>query len=213
MNEKNLDFYNNLGVDPFKELAVIGGFNSYIDLDILYPRIANAKSILEIGAGYGRCLDYFLKKDFNARLLAVEQSPVLIAYLNEKYCAGQVAIYPSDIKTLVLNEKVDAALWMWSGIIDFSREEQASTLKRINGMLQNGGKLFIDVPKIGFTTYAVHKDAKNLHLDSKYGTLDCFIPDKDDMEYYKQNGGFQKLDVLDYDTTTNKKRTLYIMEK
>src|SRR5688500_3720491 len=85
MNDKNLDFYNKLGVDPFKELAIRGGFNTYVDLDLIYPYVKSAASILELGAGYGRCIDFFLNKKFKGTITAVEQSNPLMTHLISKY--------------------------------------------------------------------------------------------------------------------------------
>ncbi|MFL5729137.1 MAG: class I SAM-dependent methyltransferase, partial [Cytophagaceae bacterium] len=134
MNEKNFDFYRNLGVDPFKKLAAIGGFSSYTDLELSFPFIKNSQSILELGAGYGRCLDFFIAKGFKGKLIAVEQSEPLVQHLKSQY-GDKAEILQEDIKTLQLKENVDAALWMWSGIIDFSKEEQLNTSRHIVSLL------------------------------------------------------------------------------
>jgi SAM-dependent methyltransferase len=212
MNEKNFDFYKNLGVDPFKKLSVIGGFNSFTDLELCYPIISEAKSILELGAGYGRCLDFFIEKKFKGKLIAVEQSEPLVQYLKEHY-SPRVEILQEDIKTLKLKENVDAALWMWSGIIDFSKDEQLITTAHIVSLLNPGGKLIVDTPRIGFQTYATHSDQQTLHLDSSYGTLDCYIPNEKEMSEMKEKLKMSKLDVTHYKTATEKERTIYILTK
>jgi SAM-dependent methyltransferase len=212
MNEKNFEFYKNLGVDPFKKLAVLGGFNSYTDLELCFPYFQHAQSILELGAGYGRCLDFFIEKKFKGKLLAVEQSDPLVKYLKEHY-EPRVEIIQEDIKTLKLKERVDVALWMWSGIIDFSKEEQLKTTLHIISLLNPGGVLVVDTPRIGFQTYATHTDQQTLHLDSSYGTLDCYIPNEKEMEEIKVKSGMSKLDVIHYKTATEKERTIYVLIK
>jgi SAM-dependent methyltransferase len=213
MNEKNFNFYKNLGVDPFKKLASIGGFNSYTDLELCYPFISGAKSILELGAGYGRCLDFFIEeKKFTGKLIAVEQSEPLVQYLKQHY-SPRVEILQEDIKTLKLKENVDLALWMWSGIIDFSKEEQFITTGHIVSLLNPGGKLIVDTPRIGFQTYATHSDLQTLHLESSYGTLDCYIPNEQEMEQMREKLKMTKLQVIHYKTATGKERTIYILTK
>ena len=212
MNEKNFEFYRNLGVDPFKKLAVIGGFNSFTDLELTYPFVKHAGSILELGAGYGRCLDFFIAKGYTGKLIAVEQSDPLFQYLKEHY-SPRVEILQEDIKTMKLKEKVDVALWMWSGIIDFSKEEQLNTTRHIVSLLNPGGKLVIDTPRFGFQTYATHSDEHTIHLDSSYGTLDCYIPDEKEMGELKEKLEMKNMDVIHYLTATDKQRTIYVLTK
>ncbi|HXA00564.1 MAG TPA: class I SAM-dependent methyltransferase [Cytophagaceae bacterium] len=212
MNEKNFDFYRNLGVDPFKKLAVVGGFNSFTDLELTYPFVKHSESILELGAGYGRCLDFFIAKEYTGKLIAVEQSDPLVKYLKQHY-SSRVEILQEDIKTLELKEKVDAALWMWSGIIDFSKEEQLNTTRHIVSLLNHSGRLVVDTPRIGFQTFATHSNDHTIHLDSSYGTLDCYIPDEKEMRELKEKLNMKQLDVIHYLTATDKQRTLYILTK
>lgn len=217
MNDLNLAFYEKLGVDPFKELAIKGGFHSYIDLELAFPYIKDSKTILELGAGYGRCLDFFLEKNFNGKLIAVELSKPLLSHLSVKYATeiqeNKIEVIAKDIKTISLSERADAALWMWSGIIDFAPEEQANAIKNIYDSLNPHGRLIIDIPRLGYQTYAQHIDSQHLRFDSPYGPLNCYIPSLKDIQMYCSFAGFSKIINLDYNTTTEKQRTLYILEK
>lgn len=212
MNELNLEFYDNLGVDPFKLLAEVGGFNTYTDMELVYPHIKNAKSILELGAGYGRCIDFLIARRYKGKIIAVEQSAKLASYLFDHY-DNKVEILQRDIKELRLKEKVDAALWMWSGFIDFSPEEQEQSITRVAGFLNKDGKLVIDLPKIGFQTIAKHQDDKNVSFESPFGNLKCYIPDTADIKKYSDAAGFKNVFHQHYFTSTDKERTLYIFEK
>jgi SAM-dependent methyltransferase len=212
MNDKNLAFYNNLGVDPFRQLSQIGGFDTWSDLEIIWPYISDAESIVELGAGYGRCLDFFLKKKYQGKLIAVEKSVPYLQYLRGKY-TDNVTILEKDIKNLKLDTKVDAILWMFSGIIDFSPEEQKASLINLGKYLTDKGKLVIDVPRIGFKTYATHTDEKRLTLNSPYGVLECYIPDIEDMRRYQEAAGFEGFFRHDYLTSTDKARTIYVLFK
>jgi SAM-dependent methyltransferase len=212
MNDKNLNFYKNIGLEPFIELSEKGGFSAYTDLELISTYISNKASILELGAGYGRCLNYFINKGHKGKLTAVEFIPPLVDYLNENF-KGKAEIINADIKKLDLPEKYDVALWMWSGIIDFSKEEQLDCCKRIYNLLHEGGIFFIDVPRMGVQTIASHIDQQHLVLTTAYGEINAFIPNDQDMENIKATVGFKRLVKIEYSTATDKKRTVYMLEK
>lgn len=214
MNDNNLEFYSKMGVDPFKDLAVMGGFSTFIDLELIYPYIKFSNSILELGAGYGRCIDFFLQKKFSGDIIAIEQSPVLMTELKSKFGKyDNVKLLQEDIKTLKLTEKVDAALWMWSGLIDFDKNQQYACLQKLYNMLNPEGTLVIDIPRIGFKTIAEHKDEQNLTFSTPYGTLHCYIPDVREMEEAKNKIGYKELRLMNYQTATQKERTIYMLVK
>jgi SAM-dependent methyltransferase len=212
MNDQNLLFYNNIGLDPFMELSVKGGFSSYKDMEMIASYIPADASVLELGAGFGRCLNYFIENGHKGKLTGIEYSKPLVKYLQEKF-QGKAEILNADIKQLELKEKYDIALWMWSGIIDFSSEEQILSCKRIYDVLNANGRLFIDVPRLGVQTIANHLDHQHLVLTTEYGEIHAFIPDKHDMENIKEKVGFARLEKIEYATATDKKRTVYMLEK
>ncbi|MFL5729992.1 MAG: class I SAM-dependent methyltransferase, partial [Cytophagaceae bacterium] len=76
-----------------------------------------------------------------------------------------------------------------------------------------GGKLVVDTPRVGFQTYATHTDEQTLHLDSSYGTLDCYIPSEKEMEELRKELNMKRIDVIHYKTLTDKERTLYVLTK
>ena len=212
MNDKNLLFYKNIGLSPFMELSDKGGFSSYKDMELIAPYISDNASILELGAGFGRCLEYFVKKGHKGKLTAVEFVLPLVEHLKEKF-AGKTEIINADIKKLDLPAKYDVALWMWSGIIDFSKEEQLESCKRIYTLLHEKGRLFIDVPRMGVQTIASHIDNQNLLLSTDYGEIHAYIPNDKDMENVRSIVGYSRLVKIEYSTSTDKKRTVYMLEK
>ncbi|HEX8547462.1 MAG TPA: class I SAM-dependent methyltransferase [Cytophagaceae bacterium] len=211
MNAGNHLFYNNLGIDPFKLLAEVGGFSTYTDLELAYPFIKQSKSILELGAGYGRCVDFLIQKKYKGRVIAVEQSPILIDHLKDRF--PTIEILQEDIKKLQLKQKVDAALWMWSGFIDFSREEQQKSIRLVSSHLSQKGVLVIDLPRLGYQTIAQHTDSQHLHFESPFGNLECFLPTLDDIKFYASEAQFKTVIPKDYLTATEKERTLFILQK
>jgi SAM-dependent methyltransferase len=209
MNDRNINYYNRLGVNTLKELAVKGGFADFPDLLMVHSCLTNAGAILEIGAGYGRCIDFLMKNNYQGKIIALEKSPVLYDYLTETY--KNVEVVFGDIKTYSMEGKVDVALWMWSGIIDFSLEEQKNCISKVRGFLNEGGKLIIDVPRIGFQTFAQHLDKQRLHISNEFGTLDCYIPSFAEIKEIGEEAGFASAEEVHYKTTTLKERTIYIL--
>jgi tRNA A58 N-methylase Trm61 len=212
INKKNFNFYNNIGLATFQSMAAQGGFDTFTDLEIVYRNINPTNSILEIGAGYGRCVNFLLQKQHKGSITAVEQSPVLIAHLLQQY-AHQAKIIEGDINAIEVDTPVDVILWMWSGILDFSKAEQMIAVQRLAGMSGPAGKLFIDVPRLGVQTIAEHTDQQHIKLTTAFGEVECYIPLSEEVQAYATRAGFGAIQEIDYETATAKKRTLYILVK
>jgi hypothetical protein len=212
VNERNFDFYNIIGLDTFQTLAQEGGFHTYVDLEIAYRYIQPDDAIVEIGAGYGRCIDFLLLKKHKGEIFAVEQSSNLCSHLRQKY-SDTIQLIEGDIYKINFDHGIDTALWMWSGIIDFSKEEQAAVLKHLFEILSPKGKVFIDIPRIGFKTYAKHSDSQNIKLTTDFGEIECYIPLSSEIKDYADAAGFTRVDEINYETDTEKKRTMYILMK
>ena len=213
VNEKNFDFYNRIGLDTFQSLAIAGGFNTFVDLEIAYRYINPNEKIVEIGAGYGRCIDFLLQKEHKGTIAAIEQSNVLYKHLEEKYKKNAVQIIEGDVFNIELLDKMDTALWMWSGIIDFAPEEQEAAIKHVATILTDKGKLFIDTPKIGTQTIASHLDEQRINLTTDFGRIECYIPVFSEIKDFADKAGFVRVDEINYETSTEKKRTMYILMK
>jgi SAM-dependent methyltransferase len=212
INKKNFNFYNQIGIDTFQSLAKTGGFNTFVDLEIAYRYIQPLENIIEIGAGYGRCIDFLFEKKHQGEIFAVEQSAVLCKHLRQKYQGG-VNVIEGDIYDVSFDNQIDTALWMWSGIIDFSVDEQAAVIKHLFDILSAKGKLFIDIPRIGIKTIAEHMDQQRIKLKTDFGEIECYIPLSSEMKGYADGAGFLRIDEINYETATDKKRTMYILMK
>jgi len=212
INERNFNFYNQIGIETFQSLAQDGGFSTFVDLEIAYRYIQPSENIVEIGAGYGRCVEFLIYKKHEGKIIAVEQSSKLCNYLREKY-SSSVEIVEGDIYKISFDQQIDSALWMWSGIIDFSLEEQAANVKHIFELLSDKGKLFIDIPRIGIQTIASHIDQQRIRLTTEFGEIECYIPLSSEVKEYAHAAGFRRVDEINYETATDKKRTMYILKK
>lgn len=211
-NEKNFPFYKKIGVPTFENLAQQGGFDTYVDLQNAYRYIQSGEIVLEIGAGYGRCIDFLIHKGHKGTIYAIEQSAELCEHLREKY-KDIAVIIEGDIYQSYLPERVDSALWMWSGIIDFAPDEQAHTIQHLADLLKEKGKLFIDIPRLGAQTIAIHQDTQHITMKTDFGVMECYIPTTVEVQSYAHAAGFNRVDEINYETSTAKKRTMYILLK
>jgi len=212
-NDSNKLFYNTVPLDVFQSLTQQGGFNECLDLQLIEKHLPVSASIMEVGAGYGRCVDFLLSKKHEAPILAIEQSPQLSKVLLEKYKNQSIVqVINDDIKTLVVSEQVDVVLWMFSGMLDFAKEEQPKVLKRLRLFLKNDGKLFLDVPQLAELTVAKYTSKQDIVMETAYGNITTFLPAWADIEDYASQAGFSKVSVIHYNTTTEKKRSIFMLE-
>jgi tRNA A58 N-methylase Trm61 len=231
MNTGNFPFYKNLGVKILKEMASRVGIDHYVDVKQAYQHIKGANSILELGAGYGRCLDYLLLEGYKGELIAVEYVPEYVDYLKNKF-GTRVNVIDGDIQTdaFSLDHKVDAAMWLWSGFSDFSKEEQDFCLQKIYHFLNHHGKLIIDIPKIENNLSVVKLmqntsaselleknqnfiEGKDVVWETPYGIFRGYIQSRESMRQIATMIGFKKVTYIEYKTETNIERLMCVLEK
>jgi trans-aconitate methyltransferase len=212
-NDSNKIFYNTIPLDVFQSLTQQGGFDECLDLQLIEKYLSDSTSIMEVGAGYGRCIDFLLKKKYKAKILAIEQSSQLSFVLLEKYKnEPTVEVIHEDIKTLVVSDKVDVVLWLFSGMLDFAKEEQPVVLKRLRSFLKDNGRLFLDVPQLAELTVAKYTSKQDVLMETPYGNIITFLPTFADIEVYAAQSGFSKVFVTHYSTGTEKKRSIFMLE-
>lgn len=212
-NDSNKIFYNKVPLDVFESLTQQGGFDQCVDLELIKSYLPTSASVMEVGAGFGRCVDFLLARKHEARILAVEQSPQLSKVLFDKYKNhSNVQVINDDIKTLIVPDKVDVVLWLFSGMLDFAKEEQPVVLTRLRSFLKEGGKLFLDIPQLAELTVAKYTGAQDIVMETPYGNITTFLPSFTDIEKYASQAGFNKVSVIHYQTPTEKKRSIYILE-
>jgi SAM-dependent methyltransferase len=142
-NKDNFDFHANIPIDLLKEYAVMGGLDTCCDVELLLPYINKASSILEIGAGYGRVLEYLLKIGYTGKITAIERSPQYCEVLRKSF-SHRVDIKEMDVMNFESDEKFDLILCLWSGFAEFNREEQKTLVEKISKKLTMNGILCID---------------------------------------------------------------------
>ena len=213
-NYDNQEFYETLSLEDFKKFAACAGLTAYSDLRAIDEYIKPSKSILEIGAGFGRVIDYLLKNYPAKSVVGIESCQKLFDFLTRKYKANsQVRILKQDIHSLKIDLKQDLILWMWSGVADFSPLEQTIILKNLKAILSDQGVLIVDTISPNRTPVGMEKQEPQVFLLNYHGsTIHTYSLTNEEIDTYAQEL-LLKVKHLDYITTTGRIRSLHIFTK
>jgi SAM-dependent methyltransferase len=212
-NEDVADYYENMPIEVLQDYALRGGFSNGCDVDIVYPYISNTSSVIDVGSAYGRVISYITKKGYLGEIYAIERSKNFYEYLKVNY-SNNAEIIHADIKNFSPSKKVDAILWMWSGIGDFAKDEQLPILKHLNSWLKHNGVIILETilhtlePK-----NATSNEGKSFVICSDHGTFYGYKPSVDEIQFYGEKLGFKYIKHIDYETTTKRHRILHVFSK
>lgn len=211
MNDANIEFYRRIGASKLQELAALQGLAQTPEIPLLMPIIKDAQLLVEIGAGYGRIVKGLKNNGFQGKVVAQERCPELCQVLRQD-CNGDAEIFEADIKRQQYPQKPDVLLWMWSGILEFTPEEQQSVIQSLFGHLQKGGILVIEIPReIRYVGKPI--DERKIVVDTEWGRLDAYLPSEEELLTYGAKAGFAHHQTIHYQTDTGLKRSMYVFEK
>ena len=218
INHNNNTFYETIKASGLKRFAIKGGLASGCDIELLTPYWQKAHSILEIGAGYGRVMDYLFKGGFSGKITAIERCDAMFDYLQTHYANhNQVKLFQDDINNLDeennLLGQFDLILWLWSGIADFSPLEQSIILQKLNNFLTKGGILIFDTMAENAIPLGTEERDIRIHytLKADEATIHMHRTPIPQLKEYAKEAGFSKLKHIPYHTTTNRERLLHVL--
>jgi hypothetical protein len=206
----NADFYEHMEIEYLRTAAARAGLEACPDLDQIWPDIRDARSLLEVGAGYGRVLDGLLARGFRGRLTCVERCATFAGFLQQRFW-DRVEVRSGDAASVIDGELFDAVLWLWSGIIEFACEEQASKLQQALAWVKPGGLLAVEAPQLGSETNASATFGQHAIAVAASRKLHVYIPREDQMRDYA--GASATMRSLAYGTTSGRRRVLYLFER
>jgi SAM-dependent methyltransferase len=216
MNDKNIDFYRKINIDKFKEIAHLIGLDTAVDIGLIYPYIQSSKVLVELGAGYGRVIRALIEKQFRGKIIAFERSPELMHHLKTQFenpnFDQKLTLIESDFKHFSLPTKADAVLWLWSGFLELSEDEQAKSVKHISNHLTENGVLVIEIP-VEVKHIGTRTDHQHIKVETDWGTMDAYLPRYEELLTYAEKSGFEGVERIDYATATQLKRSVYIFRK
>ncbi len=210
-NRTNANYYERANLSQFVEDA---GLASCPELSVVQSYLWEAKKLLEVGANYGRVLDYLLAQGFKGEIDAIERSEHCCNILKQKY-HDVVTIFHADLMGFFPQEKYDAVLWLWSGISDFSREEQLLVIKHLAGLLNSQGTLIIE------TTCHERPMANNGSAENQqeYNIFDeevviCgYRPSPEEVIQMGGEADLKLVKFTEYYTTTQVPRRLFVFQR
>lgn len=212
MNDGNIDFYARIDIEKFKDFARQTGFDQGVDIQLIYPHIRQAAVLVELGAGYGRAVSFILQKGYEGRLIVVDRIEQLIALLDRQF-GERVEVVRQDLKKLDLPVKADAILWLWSGLLEHSQDEQAAAIARLAQNLSEAGVLIIESPYKAVRIVGTHADSHIIRLHTEWGDLEAYLPDEEEVRQYAQRAGFVRTETIRYQSDTGLERIFYLMHR
>lgn len=209
----NALFYENIPLETQQNYSVKGGLNDYCDLKLFEEHIEHANTILEVGACFGRVLDFLLQSKFAGNITAIERSQHFYDLLNKRY-SNDVELLHADVSEYKTDKKYDLVLWMWSGISDFSKPEQLPVLSRLMSCISEGGFLIFDT----FSCFdaplnASRSNSQKYTIREKDCVLKGYIPSPKEISIYAELMGVKSIKHIPYKTTKNRPRSLFILQR
>lgn len=180
---ENRRFFEQAPAAWLVQLAEVKGLSECAELEILYPHIADLVhddqlAALEIGFGYGRVIDWILKKNPQKPIIGVDHSePVHARLVAARRAAGdaRTLLVHGCITDLTIPAPINLALWMWAGIFELSDDDKARAISNVAASLIPGGKLAIEFPDeiLGHDSVEHLNDGKLL-VKTEFGSLNVF---------------------------------------
>lgn len=210
-SEPNSQFYTALPLTRFIQHADDCGVASCCDIDsIYYDFLRDKKNIVEVGAGYGRVIDYLLGKNFPGQFTALEKNQVLYEGLLQRYAKSPVIIKHQDFLTYDALAQHDAVLCLWSFISEFSHEEQGVIFRYLGEHLREGAHAFIDVMDIA--AMGLDKGVyKNIDEDPLHIRL--YFPSVTEIQTYCEQANLLLKSSVQYTTTQGVSRRIFVITK
>jgi SAM-dependent methyltransferase len=211
-NFDNNAFYEIIKADGLKKFAERRGLAAGCDIELLKPIWSKASSILEIGAGYGRVINALLSKNYTGKISAIERCASMMDALIKTY-SNKINLFKNDLHNLGdIDEKFDVILWLWSGIGDFSKEEQPIIVKHLKKLLQENGTLIIDTIAMDIMPLEVIQHDRQLYtINVNEYVKYIYEPNTAEIKQYAKEAGFKNFECTSYQTDSSYERLLYIL--
>lgn len=214
MNARNRAFYEKLTAHGLRELAIKGGLASGCDMLALKPYWSTAQSILDVGAGYGRAIEFLIKHQFQGKITAIERCHDLFSSLHKQFSHNHnINLLNTDIINLPeTNERFEVILMLWSAIADFSPIEQLQVIKKLSNLLKKEGKLIVDTMPEKIIPLLAKKHGSQTFVTIIENTMvETYEPNAQEIRRYAKKAGFSDVSRITCTTDINRERWLYIL--
>lgn len=216
-NKSNNAFYEAIKAEGLYQLAQKGGLTTGCDMKVLTPYWSQAETILEVGAGYGRVIDYLLKNQFKGSLVAIERCNVFFKYLKKQFghYKNVHLLYDDILSSNAINGQFDLILMLWSEIADFSPKEQQSVLFKLSTLLNKKGKLIIEtLPAATLPLGMEQSDKERTYRQELQGAaIYTHSISLKEVETYAKLAGLPNIKHQTYYTDTRRERLIHILSR
>lgn len=150
-NRDNIDFYRKLPDGFLRKVSHYSGLENVEDLERIKGRLSAhlspAPSILEIGAGDGRVVNWLLATFKQGHVTALEHCPELAAALGDQFkFEPRVEIIPGSLlEQPPITRKPELITWMWSSLLELNPSEQRAALMVLRSHMSSRTRLVIDI--------------------------------------------------------------------
>ncbi len=200
----SIEFMNNI-IDS-------AGLKEGCDVELAEPFISRSGRLIDIGAGTGRTIKTLRRLDFSNEIYALERSAAFIEEL-QKIKDQRLHISYGDMFEGDLPSGIATALWLFSGITDFSPSEQQQMIAKIWQCLSPGGYLVIDSVQIEAENNGVAIDKQVHEIRTDFALWRGFVPSDGEIRQWAINAGFREFRTLPYRSSTLRKRNLFLLRK
>jgi|GEM_PF-730814 phospholipid N-methyltransferase len=211
-NYENDAFYEEIQPEGLQKLSLKAGLSTGCDIKMLTPYWSTANSILDLGAGCGRAIDALLKNGFKGEITAVERNTSFFQHLKEKY-KNEVSLLQTDIHDCnQIDSRFDVILMLWSGLADFSPEEQPVIFRKVSTLLNKGGKIIIDTMPVDVKPLQTEQFAQQSFLTrAKHSVVNTYEPTSEEIKQYANDNKLYSIELLHCITDSNRTRWLYVI--
>ncbi len=212
-NGDNDPFYQHIKSDGLRQFAEKAGLQSGCDLDAVAGYINNSKSILEVGAGYGRVIEYLLAHNYQGQITAIEKNAILFNELKTKYQDSVNLLNIDVLDSEKLGQKFDLILLMWSSIAGFSRSQQKIVIKNLSNLISTNGRLIVDTMAEHVKPFFTEDlGEQGLALTFENHTVYIYEPSQAEMFNYQKYADLEEIKKLNYLSKTKRHRLIYIFK-
>ncbi|NLR91023.1 MULTISPECIES: class I SAM-dependent methyltransferase [Flammeovirga] len=214
MKEGNVAFYQKMPLDIFKGFADQIGLAGGEDLQQVYATIQEDAVIMELGSGYGRIINSLKANNFKGKIIAVEIVDTLVDILKQN-SSDDIQVVQADVCALDWEEEsVDIILWMWSGILELSADDQKLAIEKAYKWLKKGGRMIIECPyNDSISKVGMLSNDKKIVVEEEWGVLNATLVEEQDVAFYSSKAGFKEYSLDTYETTTQLTRAIYTLIK
>lgn len=212
-NDDLVNYYNNFPTDNLKKLPIIGGFASGEDVKLILPCINMARTILEVGAGYGRVVNHILESGYTGKITAIERCKKLYDYM-KMTLPSTIKLIHGDVRYHQFQEKFDLILLMWSNISEYHQANQLKMVRHYKALLKKRGVLILETIDHTLAPKNSTQFKKQEYIvESEYGIAYGYVPSSKQIDKYAKAAGFIHVRHLPYKTQTNRKRFIHLLTK